>query len=366
MKKKILIFTRCSWTYVNFRKDLIEKIDTQKFITHVVFDKTNYRFKKKKNIKYHHIPFLNPGNSLFSNLLIMYKIFILILETKPDIIHNFTARPVYMVTLINLFFRIKIINTISGFGHLLLSKSIIKKLFWHLVLKNIILQSDKIIVQNNDDFKFFKKIGFKNVKIIFPKIKNIFIKKKYQSKFLSKKKIIFLMYSRLIKEKGVYDYIEAAKKLFVKSFVEFILVGNIDLNNPSSLTKKEIKKIKSYNFLNYYPHTDKIFNFIDKSHVVVLPSYREGLPGSLLEALYFKKAVITTNVPGCRECVINGYNGFLTPIKNSNYLIKKMSNYINDKKLIDIHSHNSKHLYLKKFNKNSNLEYYKIYSELLR
>jgi len=88
MKKKILIFTRCSWTYVNFRKDLIEKIDTQKFITHIVFDKTNYRFKKKDNIKYHHIPFLNPGNSLFRNLSIMYKIFILILETKPDIIHK--------------------------------------------------------------------------------------------------------------------------------------------------------------------------------------------------------------------------------------------------------------------------------------
>ena len=130
--------------------------------------------------------------------------------------------------------------------------------------------------------------------------------------------------------------------------------------------KSDIKKIKKYKFLKYYTHTDKIFDFIKISHIIVLPSYREGLPGSLLEALYFAKPIISSNVPGCRECVINNFNGFLVPVKKSNLLIKKMSKYIKNKKLIDLHSYNSKKLYLKKFNKNSNLEYYKIYSDLLK
>ena len=88
--------------------------------------------------------------------------------------------------------------------------------------------------------------------------------------------------------------------------------------------KSDIKKIKKYKFLKYYTHTDKIFDFIKISHIIVLPSYREGLPGSLLEALYFAKPIISSNVPGCRECVINNFNGFLVPVKKSNLLIKNV------------------------------------------
>ena len=271
-----------------------------------------------------------------------------------------------MVTFVNFLFQIKIINTISGFGHLILTRSFLKKLFWKIFLKNIILKSDKVIVQNNDDLKFLKNNGYKKAKIIYPNIKKSLLNVKNIKQTPYNKKIIFLMYSRIIKEKGVSEFIVAARKLYNQSSVEFILVGNIDNNNPSTFSKKDIKKIKKNKFLKYYTHTDKIFDFIKISHIIVLPSYREGLPGSLLEALYFAKPIISSNVPGCRECVINNFNGFLVPVKKSNLLIKKMSKYIKNKKLIDLHSYNSKKLYLKKFNKNSNLEYYKIYSDLLK
>ena len=100
-------------------------------------------------------------------------------------------------------------------------------------LKNIILKSDKVIVQNNDDLKFLKNNGYKKAKIIYPNIKSLLNVKNIKQPPYNKK-IIFLMYSRIIKEKGVSEFIVAARKLYNQSSVEFILVGNIDNNNPST------------------------------------------------------------------------------------------------------------------------------------
>ena len=172
------------------------------------------------------------------------------------------------------------------------------------------------------------------------------------------------MYSRIIKEKGVIEYLKCAKELSKNNECKFYLIGDPDFNNPTSIDIETIKKYINKNII-YLKHTDKIYKYILKSDVIVLPSYREGLPASLLEALYFKKPVITTNVPGCKECIKNNYNGFLIPARNHKSLILAMKKYLNNKEIIKKHSLNSFRLYLKKFDSNANLKYEKVYRKLL-
>ena len=128
------------------------------------------------------------------------------------------------------------------------------------------------------------------------------------------------MFCRLIEQKGVREYFKAAKIIKKdKKFknVEFKLIGDIDLNNPSSLKKKKMKLNlgKKENVLKIYGHTNLIVNEIIKSDIICLPSYGEGMPASLLEALYFGKGIVATNVNGCKELIKVNYNGYLVEQK---------------------------------------------------
>ena len=157
------------------------------------------------------------------------------------------------------------------------------------------------------------------------------------------------MHSR-IRQKGVIEYVKAATYLkykFKKMF--FYLIGDPDKNNPSSISQRYLNSLKllKYRSVNYLPHTKNIFKYIKKSDVIVLPSYGEGLPASLLEALFLKKAVITTKVNGCLEIVKNNYNGFLVRPKNSQDLKDVFLKIINKPNLVNRFKKNSYRLYNK-------------------
>lgn len=361
MKKNIYIFTRCWWTFENFRKGLVKKIDKKKYNISVCLDLDNINLAKKRRqyskIEFINIPFLNKERSKIKELLILYYILKIFLNKRIHIIHNFTARPVIYVTFVNfLFCRAKIINSITGLGHNFLSKKKLIATIYNIVF----LISSFVIFQNKDDqniiFSFLKK-KIKST-IIFPNAKFIGIKNKkfYKSKFF------FCMYSRIIQEKGVYEYVEAAKlvnKIYPK--ITFCLIGNPDESNPTSISYKYLNELKFLKFITYLPHQKKILKFILTSKVIVLPSYGEGLPASLLEALYLSKPIITTKVNGCKEIVKNNYNGFLVKPKSSESLAKAMTKFIKKPKIIKFFGRNSNVLYNKKFIKSDVVQYLNIY-----
>ena len=142
------------------------------------------------------------------------------------------------------------------------------------------------------------------------------------------------------------------------------MIGDIDLNNPSSLKKNEIEFWKKKNYIKILKHTDLIHKEIIKSDIICLPSYGEGMPASLLEALYFNKGIITTNVNGCREMVKNNYNGFIVPKKNHVSLAKKFLDIINKPYLINRFGKNSKKYFEKKFSTNPYDKMFKIIKSL--
>lgn len=150
------------------------------------------------------------------------------------------------------------------------------------------------------------------------------------------KPVRFLFIGRLLAEKGVNEYIAAAKLVKNKyPQAEFVLLGGIDEANPGALTQTQLNELIEQNLVIYPGHVNNVVEWIAGSSVFVLPSYREGVPRSTQEAMAVGRAVITTDVPGCRETVIDSVNGFIVPPWSAEKLAEKMMLFIEQPDLIE-------------------------------
>jgi glycosyltransferase involved in cell wall biosynthesis len=139
----------------------------------------------------------------------------------------------------------------------------------------------------------------------------------------------FILIARMIRDKGVYEYIEAAKVVHSHyPYVQFNLLGFLGVENPTAVSHEQINEWNKLSFIHYLGEAKDVREFISQSDCVVLPSYREGTPKALLEAAAMAKPIITTNVPGCKEVVDDSVNGYLVEVKNTKDLAKKMCKMI--------------------------------------
>lgn len=146
--------------------------------------------------------------------------------------------------------------------------------------------------------------------------------------------LCFILVARLLREKGVYEYIEAARK--IKSLypdTRFLLLGNVD-ENPSSISVHEANAWVSQGLIEWPGQVSDVRDWLIQASVFVLPSYREGLPRSTQEAMAMGRAIITTDVPGCRETIQHGLNGFMVPPRHSAALIESMLIFIKQPQLV--------------------------------
>ena len=338
-KNKILICANSSWNIFNFRYNLVKALINNNFEVLILSPHDEYS-EKLINIgcKFHEINFNKSNIGLINNLLLIYKYFTIIKKLKPDLILAYTIKPNIFVSIISKFLKIKIYNIITGLGSSFLGNIIIKKLvifFYKISLKN----SNLIIFQNNDDMNLFKKYKILN-KQTYEIILGSGVNTSFYSYYeIDKKKldIKFLYIGRIIKDKGIYELITAFKNILSKNSnfnLELCLLGSTDRHNPSNISLSEIKKWESDNIIKHIEYKKDIREYIKLSDCIILPSYREGLPMSLLEASSCGRPMISTNVPGCKDVVIDNYNGYLCEKENSYDLQLKIEKFINTK--IDI------------------------------
>ena len=294
----------------------------------------------------------NPFKDLFT-ILHLWRIY---RREKPAMVHHFSTKAVLYGSLVAYFFSIPTINTVTGLGHVFQKRGWVTKLvkiFYRLVLRS----PTRIIFQNPDDMQYFIRnnmVGRNRSALI--KGSGIDITKfsplvKQKSKDMNT--INFLMYGRMLWEKGVKEFVEAAQIVkrtlhdqVLNGNIHFILVGgarkgnstNVDaewLANPSTIPSEWLENTSKLGYVEWFPHDDNILPYIHRSDVVVLPSYYpEGLPRSLLEAMACGKAIVTTNTPGCREAVENGVNGFIVRPKDVDGLVDAMVSLIKHKKQV--------------------------------
>lgn len=190
--------------------------------------------------------------------------------------------------------------------------------------------ANKVLFLNQDDPKDLSRVAFLNQKklhVLGPIGLNLQAYP-YSEPNLTKP-VRFIFIARLLAEKGIFEYLASAR--IVKQHypsAEFVVLGGLDPDNPAALTKKQLDEVIKEDLIIYPGHVNNVNEWIANSHVFVLPSYREGIPRSTQEAMAIGRSVVTTDVPGCRETVVDGVNGFLVPPWNAEVLAEKMMYFI--------------------------------------
>jgi len=261
-------------------------------------------------------------------------------KIKPDYVFSASTKPVIYGSLASRFAGVpKVFSLISGAGYALTKTSLKNWLITLMVtsLYRLSLSGNRLVFfQNPDDLSQF--VDLKLVR----KEQTVLVNgsgvdlKYYQPAPIPQNGPAFLLMCRLIKDKGVMDYVDAAR-ILKRRHPEaiFNLLGPFDDNNPSALSRPQIEKWHQEGLINYCGETNDVRPLISASSVYVLPSfYREGTPRSALEAMAMGRPIITTDAPGCRETVIEGKNGFLVPIKNPKALATAMERFIEAPDLI--------------------------------
>ncbi|TDO94097.1 glycosyltransferase involved in cell wall biosynthesis [Halanaerobium saccharolyticum] len=291
---------------------------------------------KEHNIKYLSINVDRNGTNPLKDLKTLIELFKIIKNEKPEKIFSYQAKTVIYGSIAARIYGVKdIYSLIAGLGSIFRGKGLKNRLIKTIMKFEYKLASKfnkKLFFQNNDDRNLFIKEGIvdkENTVIINGSGVNT---NEFKSKPFPEVNA-FLFIGRLIKDKGIIEYLEAAKKV-KESYpnTRFLLVGPFD-SNPSALRSEDLDPYISNDIIEYFGYQEDVRPYIEQSSVFVLPSYHEGTPKTVLEAMAMGRPIITTDAPGCRETVDNGENGFLVKLKDADDLAEKMITLINDPKL---------------------------------
>lgn len=232
-----------------------------------------------------------------------------------------------------------VVNAVTGLGSYFIGEknNLIVKLFFSPILRlGGSNKSSFFIFQNQEDANVFlrNKWAFSN-QIVLIQGSGVDLTKFQYSEEPDSSRIKILIATRLIKDKGIEELVAAAtsiKKQYHDK-VEFIIAGKFVKENPSRVKEEYITEWSQKGVINYIGHADDIYSLIADSHINVLPSYREGLPKSLIEVCAVGRPIVTTDVAGCRDVVEDNINGFLVPARDSKNLAEKITTLIEDKAL---------------------------------
>lgn len=281
---------------------------------------------EQSGLKTTHIPMHRGGVNFFKEIKTLIYIWKFIKKEKPDIVHLVTIKPYLYGGIISRLVGVPaLVSAISGLGTIFISNDIkfqLLRLLLYPVYKLAFNHlNQKIIVQNNDDLKTLAKWGVLNVcKVKLIKGSGVNIS---DFKILEEPNGIPIVCfaARFLRDKGIYEFVSAARLLQKRGVkARFCLAGELDTNNPTSINVENLNVLKNDKTIEILGYQKNIPSLYSKSHIICLPSYREGLPKSLLEAAAASRAIVTTNVPGCREAIIPGKTGLLVPVKDEKKL----------------------------------------------
>jgi glycosyltransferase involved in cell wall biosynthesis len=285
------------------------------------------------------IEFSRRGSNPITELTTIFKLRSTLKRIKPDIVHNIALKPVVLGSLAAQFAGIRnIVNAPVGMGYVFTSQESkarvlrpIVKVLIRYVLGN---KNRRVIIENHDDFENLVLGGFARRDLI-ALIKGAGVDvQKFSQRPEPNEPVKVIMVSRLLRDKGVYEFIGAAKIVRSKnSSVQFLLVGDIDDGNPTSMNSEAIADLANSIDVTWLGARTDIAELLAESHIACLPSYREGLPKSLIEAASVGRPIVTTDTPGCREVVTHMVNGLLVQPRDAQALALAIEKLVEDPNL---------------------------------
>jgi N,N'-diacetylbacillosaminyl-diphospho-undecaprenol alpha-1,3-N-acetylgalactosaminyltransferase len=283
---------------------------------------------------------LNP----FSGLATVWQLRRIFKRERFDLAHSFTLKPNIYTSLAGAMTRTPVVNHVTGLGYYFTEKGFKTRLIRAMVSALCwlsFLWAKRVVFQNPDDLRELRGLvcDHKTVLIKGTGVDTQHFAPASDASQLRALKtaigvrsdaIVVTLIARLLWHKGVREFVEAAARL---SHVEFVVVGWIDEGNPSAVTRGFVEQSKSLPNIHFLGKRDDIREILAATDVYVLPSYREGTPRTALEAMATGKPVVTTDVAGCRQTVVDGVNGFLVPPRNSTALADAIEKLADDPSL---------------------------------
>jgi len=324
---KIAVVLNTSWNIYNFRKGLISSLMDKGNQVITIAPKDQYTYKLM-DMGCKHIPVKmdSRGASPIKDFFLILELYLIYKKVRPDVILHYTIKPNIYGTIAASLLGIPVINNVCGLGTMFLKDNLVSRVA--ITLYRIAFRfPKKIFFQNEDDKKLFIKR-----RIVSKKICGLLPGSGINTTDFSPSKnpnsstqFTFLLISRLIYDKGILEYIEAIESLKKDGIpAKFQILGQIDEEHKRGIPSEKIQSWIEQNQIEYLGTTDDVRSFIEKADCIVLPSYREGTPKTLLEAASMAKPIVATNVPGCNNVVRDGKNGFLCKLKDSSDLAVKM------------------------------------------
>lgn len=338
---KIVFVVNVDWFFLSHRLPLALEAKKRSYDVTIVAIETDKRSEiESYGFKFIGIPTSRSGTNVLAELKTLVFFWKLYRRIGPDIIHHVGVKPVTYGSMAARFLGIpKVVNALSGMGYLFINKDknvLLRKtvmMFFKLGFKNPNL---RFILQNRDDLNDIRNLGVLQDKQIFLiRGSGVDLSEFKFSPAPVKTVIKILLPARMLWDKGVGEFVQAARILRKKysNKTEFILAGGVDKGNNSTITEEQLLEWQVNGDITWIGFQKQMNHVITLSDIVVLPSYREGLPKSLIEACAIGRPIVTTDVPGCKEVVTNGENGFLVPAKDGEALAIAIEKLILDEKM---------------------------------
>lgn len=345
--KKFLLIAGFADSLINFRWDLICALQAKGLEVHVAAPEissspTTLEKLRNNGVFAHDVPMQRTGTNPIEDFKTLIALRQLMQQVRPDYVMAYTIKPVIYGMLAAASTGVpNLAALITGLGYAFqdsegsTKQNLIRRVTRQLYARAL-SAADLTFFQNEDDQKLFTDLG-----IIRPGQNTVVVNgsgvntEKFSPQPLPEgDEVHFLLIGRLLKDKGVREYVEAARRVKQQyPQAVFNLVGFLD-SNPSSVTQQELDQWVNEGTVKFWGKLSDVRPAINACHVFVLPSYREGTPRTVLEAMATGRAIITTDAPGCRQTVENGYNGWLVPVQSAEKLAEAMERFLSEPALI--------------------------------
>jgi glycosyltransferase involved in cell wall biosynthesis len=338
VKKKILFLVTEDWYFCSHRLALACATRDAGFeVTVATHVRDHGDVIVNEGFKLISIKLRRQTRNLLKDVLSILELAKIYRKEHPDIVHHVGMKPILYGTFAARTVRVpSIVNAIAGMGYVFSSTQpharilkLLLKAAFRLILN---VRNGKVIIQNPDDFKLLTNSNMiKKESLSLIKGSGVDLNHFIVTQEISGKPTVVLA-SRMLWNKGIDEFVNAAKNLVVAGIrARFILIGKTDPDNPESIPIAKLKDWQDEGIIEWWGYQENMPLIFSKAHIVCLPSfYGEGVPKVLIEAASCGRAIVTTDMPGCREIVRHGENGLLVPVRDSIALAAALKSLIED------------------------------------
>ncbi len=340
---KCLLFANTDWYLYNFRRSLAAALRDRGDEVVLVSPPGPYGEKLRAlGFRWVAAPMDRTSLNPLREIVLLAWLWRLMRRERPDIVHGFTIKCAVYGALAGRLTGAGRVNAVAGMGYVFISSSVKARLLRPLVrslLRGALGgEAARLILQNSDDVAFFEGAGIaapEHIRLLRGSGVDV-------TRFLppvdddrrADAPLQIVLAARMLWDKGVGEFVDAARLLKADGrSLRFLLVGAPDPGNPAAIPEKQLLAWREEGIVDWLGHVDDMPGVLAQADIVVLPSYREGLPKSLIEAAACARPLITTDVPGCREVVTDGVDGLLVPVRDARALARAIARLQDDRPL---------------------------------